>query len=141
MITDVAHAVSGNGTADLEMSARSGDTIRVTSSSLSNQLDYAVFVYDFQHWEGKEGVLDTAGMKNRTITGLAVVPTPDQPDHQPPNVTFAEQPFFIEQIDVNERGTEKFMVCFVVYGEPSPTDPNTRPVLGYYRWDPTITAT
>lgn len=136
MMTSLANATSGNGTADLAMTAGSGDTIRINSASLSNQLDYAVFVYDFQHWKG-DTVLDTAGMKNRTITRLAAIPTPDQADHNPPTVTFQNGNFYIEQIDVNAPGTEFFYVKFVVYGPPNN---GKRDVVGYFRWDPSISA-
>lgn len=136
MMTHVSNAVSGNGTADLVMTAPVGETIHVSSVSMSNQQDYAVFVYDFAHWKG-DTVLDTAGMKNRTINRLAVIPTPDQADHAPPNVTFQDQNFYIEQIDVNSSGQEYFYVTFVVYGPPSS---GKRPVLGYFRWDPSIKA-
>jgi len=43
----------------------------------------------------------------------------------------------MEKIDVNGPGREDFYVKFVVYGPPSG---GTRPVLGYFRWDPSIQA-
>ncbi len=136
MMTNAQNVSSGNGTADLALKVPTGETIRISSASISNQLDYAVFVYDFQHWKGSP-VLDTAGMKNRTITRLGVVPDADQADHQPPRVTFENEQYFVEQIDINGSGQEWFYVSFVVYGPPNNGE---RPVLGYFRWDPSITA-
>lgn len=136
MITDHHHCVWGNGTADLHMRAAPGDVIRITGVSLSNQLDHAIFIYDFQHQDG-DNVLDTAGMKNRTIARLSATPTPDQAHHVPPGITFQNGNFYVAQIDVNGPGTEHFNAKFLIYGPP---DGNTRPILGHFQWNPSIRA-
>lgn len=142
MITDAGHAVSGNGTADLQMKAVTGDTIRIWGTSLSHQVEDEVFIYDFTHWDpdrvtSTRGVLDTAGLTYESFAKLMMVPADGQDNHEPPKVTAQSSNVNFAEILIRNYGTEYFMVRFVVYG-PLP-DSGPRPVRGYYEWDPSIT--
>lgn len=136
MITDRAHAVKGNGSADLELRAESGDTLRIWGASLSNQLEDEVFIYDFEHWYG-DPVLDTQGMRAQTASEYAMVPQRGDEDHNPPRVGAKKVDFNFSRLDINNPGREGFYVKFVVYG-PVQDGQGTRPVKGYFRWDPSI---
>ncbi|WP_437592470.1 AidA/PixA family protein [Sorangium sp. So ce1000] len=143
MITDAKHAVGGNGTADLNLQAATGDTLRIWASSISHQVEEEVFIYDFVHWdpEGQTstvGVLSTDGMRYRSFPKIVNVPQDGQDDHEPPKVSAKSIDVNCAEIDVNNYGTEWFMVRFVVYG-PLPDGEGARPVKGYYQWDPSIT--
>jgi hypothetical protein len=137
MIADQIHAESGNGTADLHLHASSRGKLRIWGASLSNQLRDEVFVYDFQHQKG-DSVLDTRGMRSQTASTYAMVPHRGADNHNPPVVEKQKVSFNYSLLDIVNTGTEYFYVKLVVYG---PADDNgDRPVKGYFRWDPSITA-
>lgn len=136
MTTDLAHVVSGNGTADVQLRGSSGESLRIWGASLSNQLGDEVFIYDFQHWK-QDTVLDTDGMRSQTASEYAMVPQRGAQKHSPPVVTKQRVGFNFSELDIAGTGSESFCVKFVVYG---PADDNgDRPVKGYFRWDPSIT--
>jgi hypothetical protein len=137
MTTDLAHVVSGNGTADLQLRGSSGETLRIWGASLSNQLGDEVFIYDFQHWK-QDTVLDTDGMRSQTASEYAMVPHRGAENHNPPVVEKQKVNFNYSLLDVVNTGTEFFYVKFVVYGAAD--DSGNRPVKGYFRWDPSIKA-
>lgn len=142
MIIDAGHALNGNGTADLNLKADTGDTLRIWGTSLSHQVEDEVFVYDFTHWDpaGKtstRGVLDPAGLAYRSFPKLMMVPADGQDNHEPPKVTSQSMNVNCAEIQISNYGTEYFMVRFVVYGPLPEVGP--RPVRGYYQWDPSIT--
>ena len=134
MITDLDHAIAGNGTADLHIRVRPRDALRI-ASICSNPLDNQISLYDFGHRSG-DNVLDLAGMKKLVVTRIAAVPTPNQAYHLPPRVTFQNANFYAQQIDVNGSGREDFYVKFVVYGLASG---RTRPIHGHFQWNASIT--
>jgi hypothetical protein len=128
MIAGADHA-KGSEIAKLSIKAVIGSTIRFTSVSVSNQLDHAVFVYDFQYVEGAK-VLDARRIKKRAITHLAVQPIPSQMCHRPPEATFAERHTCVSEIGVTANGTGYYNMRFVVYDIPRDSE---RPVLGYFQ--------
>jgi hypothetical protein len=150
MITDSAHCAGGNGTATLQLQGPIvngvqhsivGETLQVWGTSLSNQFQDEVFIYDFQHWQNdnspkNDTVLDTQGLNPQTFYQDAQVPTPGPTSHNPPMFTSELRAFPCTEIDITGHGTEFFKVRFMVYG---PKDANGRPMKGYYEWDPSIT--
>jgi hypothetical protein len=124
--------VSGQGTGDLNFNALVGDTVRVFGVSGSDNFEASVLVYSLPKFGGTP-VLDDFEYKNFNNKS-SVVP---QSTSTPLPARIVPESFWFYQADVNNPGTENYMVQFALYGR----DPNTgQPTLvGYYAWDPTIT--
>jgi hypothetical protein len=138
MLTDGAHAAGGNGTADLQLRSGVGDQLRIWGASVSNQFQDEVFIYDFKYRKG-DRVLDTQGMKPQAHKHYAMVPQPGNPSHSPPKFEIQARRFNANVLEVISPGKEHFHVMFAVYG-PVKDAKGARPLKGYYRWDPSITA-
>ena len=130
MVTATEFVNSGQGTGDLSFKAEVGDTIRWTSSSISNNFDSAVFVYQMNKFSGTQ-VTDTPELK--TFTKTSMVPQ----TAIPPTVTQAPQNYWFMTCEVLNIGTEGYNVCFGLYNRVRGGTGQT--LYGYFYWDPTIT--
>ncbi len=128
MFADSSHALGGNGTSQLRLRAHPRDVLRIATVSMSNQFEYVALVYDVEHIGGDTAV-DAAGLRSRTITQLAVVELPSRASHEPPQVEFREENFYVCEVDIREPGAETFDLKFVVYGPPRGGE---RPMLGHF---------
>lgn len=124
MFTDLAHAIEGNGTADLHLRVNRGEVLRVWASSLSNQLDDEVFIYDI--W-GRDRL--------ETVSAVVMVPQSKLVDHQPPSFDTKTVDFHYHLL-AHRPARSELQVKFVVYGAPD--GEGSRPVKGYFRWRPRI---
>jgi hypothetical protein len=132
MVTSNEYVNSGQGTGDLSFRAEVGDTIRWTSSSMSNNFDSAVFVYQMNKFSGTQ-VTDTPELK--TFTKTSMVPQ----SAIPPTVTQAQQNYWFMTCEVEKTGTEGYTVNFGLYRRVRGTSGQS--LYGYFYWDPTITVT
>jgi hypothetical protein len=139
----VAGTPTTNGTADLHLTgASSGDTIRVWASSVSNQFEDEVFLYDFKHRgdvPNNGHVLNLKGLTPQSFVQFAKVPGTGEASHQPPTFTIEQITFPCTEIEVQNPGTESFYVDFMVFG-PVVDSVGNRTFKGFYQWDPSIAA-
>jgi Inclusion body protein. len=134
MIVSNANAISGQGTADLNFKAKAGDTVSFRSTSIYQNSDDAVMIYNIKYWSGDQVfnnfVYDAVIRKN------AVVPNYNSPNGLPADT--ASITFSSFDSKVRNTGTENFYVQFALY-TLDPNDSNKQILFGYYYWDPTIT--
>ncbi|REC48927.1 inclusion body family protein [Chryseobacterium pennipullorum] len=134
MIVSNANAISGQGSADLNFSAKVGDTVSFRSTSIYQNSDDAVIIYNIKYWSGDQVfnnfVYDAVERKQ------AVVPNYSSPNGLPANT--ADITFSSFDSKVKATGKENFYVQFALY-ILDPNNSNQQILLGYYYWDPTIT--
>ncbi|MDQ1857496.1 MULTISPECIES: inclusion body family protein [Chryseobacterium] len=134
MIVSNANAISGQGTADLNFSARAGDIVSFRGTSIYQNSDDAVIIYNIKYWSGDQ--VFNSFMYNSVERRQAAVPNLNSQNGLPAasaDITFAS-------IDskVKATGTENFYVQFGLY-ILDPNDSNKQILYGYFYWDPTIT--
>jgi hypothetical protein len=134
MIVSNANAISGQGTADLNFSAKAGDSVAFRSTSIYQNSDEAVIIYNIKYWKGDQ--VFNNFIYNAVTRQKAVVPNYNSGNGLPANhanITFSS-------FDSKVRGTgkESFYVQFALY-TLDPNDSNNQILFGYYFWDPTIT--
>ncbi|MFU2319146.1 inclusion body family protein [Rahnella sp. PCH160] len=130
MVVTTPSAISGTGTADLNLSANVGDVIRWTGTSESNNFDSSVLVYGLPQFGSGTQVFTNPTFKLYTKSSML----PAQNTIFP--VTFPSQSFWFIQADISNTGTEHYMVQFALYYRPSG---GAEELFGYFSWDPTIT--
>jgi len=134
MIVSNANAISGQGTADLNFSARAGDNVSFRSTSIYQNSDDAVIIYNIKYWSGDQ--VFNSFVYNAVTRQQAVVPNYDSQNGLPAN--FASITFSSFDSKVRNTGTENFYVQFALY-TIDPNNSNKQVLYGYYYWDPTIT--
>lgn len=129
---DPRGVISGQGTADLNFRANPGDDLRVRGTSIYQQSDSAIIVYDFRYWSG-DHVFNDFHSDIVTRTG-AVMPQP----HGNGLPAVQQQINFISlDTIISGKGTENFYVFFALYKlDDSGENQN---LYGYFFWDPTCT--
>ena len=125
--------ISGQGTADLNFKANVGDNVSFRGTSIYQNSDDAVIIYDIVKYSGEE-VFNTFTVNQVTRTG-AVQPDPDTANGIPPLQT--TQNFLSLDSKVKSAGTENFKVRFGLYTLDDNGEDQT--LYGYFQWDPTIT--
>ncbi|EBX2873195.1 DNA-directed RNA polymerase subunit beta [Salmonella enterica subsp. enterica serovar Muenchen] len=133
LVTGARGDVRGQGTADLSFRANVGDKVSFTGTSIYANADDAVIVYGIKFGSGADV------FSHFTTTVLtrykAVMPDKRIQCGIPP--VNQEINFSKYSADVQNAGTENFIVCFALY-----TLDNTgegQELFGYYCWDPAIT--
>lgn len=125
--------VSGQGTADLNFRAKTGDYVQFRATSIYQNADDAVMVYAIDFWQGIN-VFNDFNCQIITRT-KAVQPNPATANGLPAlNVT---ENFTSLDSKVAKIGTEDFYVKFALY--TLAPDGETQQLYGYFYWDPTIT--
>lgn len=134
MIVSNSNAISGQGSAELNFKARAGDNISFRSTSIYQNSDDAVIIYNIKFWSGKE--VFNNFLYNAVIRKQAVVPKYESHNGLPPN--FTDITFSSFDSKVRTTGTENFYVQFALY-ILDPQNSDRQILFGYYSWDPTIT--
>lgn len=134
MIVSNSNVISGQGTADLNFRAKVRDEISFRGTSISQNSDDAVIIYNIKYWSGKQ-VFNTFRY-NTVIRQYAVVPNYDTSNGLPADTTNITFSCFNSK--VKSTGTENFYVQFALY-EIDPDDSDRQILFGYYYWDPAIT--
>ncbi|EJL73269.1 inclusion body family protein [Chryseobacterium populi] len=134
MIVSNSNAISGQGSADLNFSAKAGDNVSFRSTSIYQNSDDAVIIYNIKYWSGDQ--VFNNFVYNAVIRKQAVVPNYDSPNGLPANT--ANITFSSFDSRVRSTGTENFYVQFALY-TIDPNNSDRQILYGYYYWDPTIT--
>ena len=131
MVVSGNEQITGQGTADLNFKAFTGDIVRITMVSEYNNLDNPILVYKINKFGGNDVF---SQFNSETITTKTVEPS--SPNVLPPVVE--ERKFWYYQANVNNPGTENYQVWFAMYQRVRGGNPQ---LFGYFYWDPTITVT
>lgn len=131
--SDPRGIVSGQGTADLNFKALPGDTVSFTGTSIYDNSDDAVIVYNILYWKGDQ--VFNQFVPNLVVRNGAVQPDPNTENGLP--ALHVKANFSSLDSKVRNNGKESFYVQFALYTLGS--DGNTQNLQGYYYWDPTIT--
>ncbi len=133
LVTGARGDVRGQGTADLSFRANVGDKVSFTGTSIYANSDDAVIVYGIKFGSGTD-VFSQFIPVVFTRNG-AVMPASGTPCGIPPlnkEVNFSKY-----SADVQDAGTENFIVCFALYTLDATGE--NQELFGYYCWDPAIT--
>lgn len=134
MIVSNANAISGQGSADLNFSARVGDTVSFRSTSIYQNSDDAVIIYNIKYWSGNQ--VFNSFVYNAVQRKQAVIPNFNSSNGLPAGT--ADITFSSFDSKVKSSGTENFYVQFALY-IVDPKNSDRQILYGYYHWDPTIT--
>ncbi|WP_300691503.1 inclusion body family protein [Chryseobacterium sp.] len=134
MIASNANALSGQGSADLDFSARAGDVVSFRGTSIYQNSDDAVIIYNIKYWSGEQ--VFNNFVYNSVERKEAVVPDVKSLNGLP--ATKADITFASIDSKVRTTGKENFYVQFALY-ILDPKDSNKQILYGYFYWDPTIT--
>lgn len=134
MIAANDYVKSGQATGDLSISADVGDTVRWRMISLSGNTGYSASLQNIKRFAGDPITSATTG---ELIEPQVPVPgTTPGPIALPPTFTTATEYDFFLTADIIMAGTENYNVSLVVQRYHA----GTLQVLGYFYWDPTLTA-
>lgn len=133
MIVNDANAISGQGGAELNISAVIGDNVRWRSTSLDGNFEYSVVFYNFTSNKGTllsaplllGGIIDGAP---DTIQETLPVEGP-----MPWGTAVAPTPYFYYQSTVEKQGKVTYQWWFQVNRTSDGS------LIGYGMWDPFIT--
>ncbi|WP_183274022.1 inclusion body family protein [Burkholderia pseudomallei] len=126
--------VTGQGSGDLVIPARRMDQVSFYATSLHNDSDNAVILYNLVHQSG-DHVLDLKNLSSRTFQRKrAAEPNPDSSDGLP--AVHVPRDFHLIDTRVTGSGKEDYLVYFALYTLDD--DGETQSLRGYYGWDPTI---
>lgn len=125
--------ISGQGTADLNFKANSGDFVSFYGQSIYGNADDAVIIYNIAYWQG-DHVFNTFVVDSVNRSG-AVMPSTQTSNGLPPATGSVN--FISLDSRVARNGTENFYVQFGLYKLAD--DGENQVLFGYYYWDPTIT--
>jgi len=136
MIVTQDDALSGNGNAELNISANIGDNVRWRVSSLDSNFENTVMLYDFVASDGVN-LLSTpqllGGVKDNTIYKKSEI-TPKQGD-MPLSGQMVDTPYNFFQSSIEAKGNVTYRWLFQV------NDTNSGNLIGYGTWDPFISIT
>ncbi|AMR31310.1 DNA-directed RNA polymerase subunit beta [Mucilaginibacter sp. PAMC 26640] len=131
--SDPRGGISGQGTADLNFRANPGDTVWFRGTSIYQNSDDAVIVYNIKYWSGDKVFNQFTPVlvkRNR-----AVMPDVNTSNGLP--AVQAALNFTSLNTTVSQSGTENFYVYIALYTLGS--DGQTQNLFGYYFWDPSCT--
>jgi hypothetical protein len=134
MIAPTAYVKSGQATGDLSISADVGDTIRWRMNSMSGNTSYSADLMNLLRFSGTQVTSKVEGKLSEPNT-----PVPEGAPGTvllPPTYVCTPQNDFYLSADVVTSGTENYNVSFaVLYYHAGSLN-----TLGYFVWDPTISA-
>jgi hypothetical protein len=125
-------------TPDLNLRAEVGDEIRWAGITLSEDIKYAVVIYDIGlNPNAKNNVQVTSNPLPKLAHPLVPIPV-ELPGNiiNPLEYTTQVIPEYYLSCDVVDSGTESYAVYFYITKQTSANHVQT---LGYFWWDPTIT--
>lgn len=128
----VGQAGAANDPANIIFSANLQDYVSFWSTTISNNSDDAVIMYNVLPNSGNPNVFNPFQSNGETMSGAAV---PSQPTPLP--ATPASQTFYSFEAKIRNKGTEAFNIYFAIY-EVDPSNPENQILYGCYYWDPTI---
>ena len=134
MIASAGYVRSGQATGDLSISTDVGDVIRWRMISLSGNTNYSANLDNITYLSGNN--------VTAPATGFLTQPQTTEPGTTPGPITlppkFVTTPQFDYYVDaaVIASGTQNYSVLFQVLSY----DKGTLKSLGYFAWDPTLTA-
>lgn len=124
-----------NGPADpanIIFSANVQDYVAFWGTTISNNSDDAVIIYDISPNNDNPNVFNPWRSDEETRSGAIV---PSQPNGIPGTQTAIT--FYSFESKVKNKGTEAFTISFALY-EVDPENPENQILYGCYYWDPTI---
>lgn len=134
MVAPSAYVKSGQASGDLSISADIGDTIRWRMVSQAGNTDYSAALQNIAFFSGTAVTSTTEG---KLIEPQTPVPgTTPGTIALPPTFTTTAQFDYYLTADVDQAGTGNYNVSFVVQQYHA----GALQVLGYFVWDPTISA-
>lgn len=126
MVISDNKAVSGQGTGDLVFQAQTGDILRVSTASESNNFVSSTLLVDMPKFGGDQ----VFGKFRPTAAIQGKLPFPNNDENVLPAKWEIVDRYFL-QADINRAGTENFKVQFALYDASDN-------VYGYFTWDPQI---
>ncbi|RFM30937.1 AidA/PixA family protein [Chitinophaga silvisoli] len=121
-----------NDPANIIFSANVQDYVAFWGTTISNNSDDAVIIYDISPNSGNPNVFNPFRSDEETLSGAIV---PSQPNPVPGTNTSVS--FYSFESKVKNKGTEAFTISFALY-EVDPNNPENQVLYGCYFWDPTI---
>lgn len=134
MVAAKDYVKSGQATGDLSISADIGDIVRWRMVSLSGNTSYSANLQNIQFFSGTPVTATIEGKLSQPQT--PVPGTTPGTIALPPTYTTTSQYDFYLTADVVKAGTGNYNISFAVLQYHS----SQLQVLGYFVWDPTITA-
>ncbi len=134
LCTGARSIIRGQGTGDLEFTAYPGDRVMFTGSSIYDNSDDAVIVYDIKHFQGDK--VFNQFTTDTVIRNGAVQPNPDSPNRNGLPPLQKATTFATFGSTVRQSGREGFGVSFGLY---TLVGGQKQELFGYYWWDPFIT--
>jgi nematocidal protein AidA len=134
LVTGSRGVVSGQGTADLEFMAYPGDLVSFTGTSIEDNSDDAVLLYNISRFSGTE-VFNQFQYNLITRNG-AIQPNPESPDRNGLPPIQRVESFASFDSRVSQSGREGFGISFGLY---TLVGGQKQELFGYYWWDPYIT--
>ncbi|KAI5708678.1 hypothetical protein M8J76_000915 [Diaphorina citri] len=128
MITTKSNVNSGQATADLNIKAIIGDTIKWSGTSESNNIDHSIIIYDVKHSS------PLVGQIARDLYTSSIV----YPKESDIKVTAtSEYKAFKITGNIRAKGTVSYLVRFAMFEYSRAS--GKYELFGYFTWDPTIT--
>ncbi|WPV66139.1 AidA/PixA family protein [Chitinophaga sp. LS1] len=121
-----------NDPANIIFSANVQDYVAFWATTISNNSDDAVIIYNISPNSGNPNVFNPFRSDEEVRSGAVV---PSQPDALPGTQTSVT--FYSFESKVKTKGTEAFTIYFALY-EVDPANPENQILYGCYYWDPTI---
>ncbi|TKC86857.1 DNA-directed RNA polymerase subunit beta [Trinickia terrae] len=134
LVTGSRGVISGQGTADLEFRAYPGDLVSFTGTSIQDNSDDAVILYNIARYSGDE-VFNPFQYNGVTRNG-AVQPNLESPDRNGLPAVQRVESFASFDSRVRQSGREGFGISFGLY---TLVGGQKQELFGYYWWDPYIT--
>jgi hypothetical protein len=120
-----------NGTADLVISALSGDVVRFNAVSEYDNFNNAVIIYNIQKFGGVNVFSD---FTSKVFSAPGIQPSVGASPL--PIQTVNTMSYWFYQADVINSGTEDYNISFALYILDRPS--GTMKLFGYFVWDPRI---
>lgn len=121
-----------NDPANLEFSANVGDFVSFWATTVSNDADDAVIIYDISS-TSQVNVFNTFQSNVETRSGAAI---PDTSKQNGLPALQINRSFYSFDSKIKNSGTEAFVVSFAIYELDAAREKQT--LYGCYYWDPTI---
>lgn len=128
----VGEANGASDPANIIFSANVQDYVAFWGTTISNNSDDAVIVYDVSPNSNNPNVFNDFHSDQETLTSAIVPSQPNAMPGQPATVSF-----YSFESKVKAKGTEAFTISFALY-QIDPSDPEKQILYGCYYWDPTI---
>lgn len=137
MVTQPNYVTSSSpttqATANLNIKALTGDTIRWFATALSGDLPTYVIPYAIAGFSGTTVMAAPTPLLTEPTVPVPTLPFPASSN--PAYTSMVEPDYFLQSTVVNS-GTEQYNVSFMIVQQQQSGSLTT---IGYYNWDPTVT--